>query len=89
MFVLHDMKLMLIYYGPPFVLDVESQKGKELIVERLGHTHLFDGYLYVVNDRLHGISFDCGAIAALSHRLRVLAGGITQKIVRGWDLAIR
>jgi len=51
--VLHDMKLMLIYYGAAFVLNVKSQKRKELIVERLSDAHVFDGYLYVVNDRLH------------------------------------
>ena len=44
MLVLHDMKLMLIYYGAAFVLDVKSQKRKELVVERYSDAHVFDGY---------------------------------------------
>jgi hypothetical protein len=51
--VLYDMKLMLLYYRTAFVLNVKPQKGKELIVEWLPNAHVFDGYLHVVNDRLH------------------------------------
>ena len=54
MLVLHDMKLMLIYYGAAFFWMSNPKKRKELVVERLSDAHVFDGYLYVVNDRLHG-----------------------------------
>jgi hypothetical protein len=60
----YDMKLMLLYYGTDFILNVKPQNRKELIVEWHRNAHVFDGYLYVVNDRLHGFLSDCSAIAA-------------------------
>ena len=51
--IFHDMKLMLLDYGTDFVLNAKPQSGKELIVEWHRDPHVFDGYLYVVNDRLH------------------------------------
>jgi len=37
-------------------LNIKPQKGKELIVEWHRSGHVFNGYLDVVNDRLHCIS---------------------------------
>ena len=31
--ILYDMKLMLLYDGADFILNIKPQKGKELIVE--------------------------------------------------------
>jgi hypothetical protein len=62
--ILYDLALMLLYHGTDLVLNVKPQNEKELIVEWHRHAHVFDGYLYVVNDRLHGFLSDCSAIAA-------------------------
>jgi len=51
--ILYDMKVMLLYYGADLLLNVKSQNGKQLIIEWHRNAHVFDGYLYVVNDRLH------------------------------------
>jgi hypothetical protein len=53
MAILYDMKLMLFYHGTDSFLNVKPQKRKELIVEWHGNAHVFDGYLYVVNNRFH------------------------------------
>ena len=62
--ILYDMKLMPLYYATDSVSNVKSQNGKELIVEWYRNAHVFDGYLYVVNDRLHGFLSDCSVIVA-------------------------
>src|SRR5437764_98932 len=58
--VLYDVKLMVLYHGADLVSNIESQKGKELIVEWHRRGHVLNGYLDVVNDRLHALP-DCSA----------------------------
>src|SRR5438270_11096892 len=47
---------MLLDHGGDSISNIKPQKGKELIVEWHRSGHVFNGYLDVVNDRLHCIS---------------------------------
>src|SRR5438067_10302706 len=54
--VLDDVKLMLLDHGAGLISKIESQKGKELIVEWHRRGHVLNGNLDVVDDRLHVLS---------------------------------
>jgi hypothetical protein len=76
--ILYDMKLMLLYNGTAFVSNVKPQDGKELIVEWHRSAHVFDGYLYVVNDWFHGSAsteYATQAMAAVAKSADVKRGG--------------
>ena len=53
MVVLHDLKLMRVYYRAHSAPQVKAQERKELIVEWRRHAHVFHSYLYVIDDRFH------------------------------------
>src|SRR5438552_19169194 len=58
--VLYDVKLMLLDHGADLISKIESEKGQQLIVEWHRRGHVLNGYLDVVNDRLHALP-DCSA----------------------------
>src|SRR5437870_12306220 len=53
MLVPHDMLLMLFYYSAASAPNIKAQERQKLVVERHSNAHVFDSYLYVVNDRFH------------------------------------
>src|SRR6476620_8485601 len=62
--VLHDVLIVLFYNGTDSLLHTKAQERKELIVEWHSHAHVFDGYLYMVNNRFHQFSSSCVAITS-------------------------
>src|SRR2546429_7424268 len=68
MLVPHYMLLMLFYDGAASAPNIKTQEGKELVVEWHCDAHVFDSYLYVVNDRFHLSSPPFKAIFYTTHQ---------------------
>src|SRR5438093_3135096 len=89
MLVPHYMLLMLFYDGAASAPNIKTQEGKELVVEWHCDAHVFDSYLYVVNDRFHLSSPPFKAIFYTTHQRALLSPAALQSALFGPQQLLR